>query len=346
MPSALRDWRAWLFYSTSVASGGRAVLEALRQSQNLIKVTRIPSPLRGPQADPRQQQQPRVRRTCRGAGRKSADEEPGDWSGDPAAAQGAPGAHAGRRRPAWPDAVGAAGGGTAGHPADRGRTDLVILSVEQGAIFAGRRRRSRCSASWRSARSVAPSPLRRGEFPGRSRWRSAGRQCAPWTWRRSAYAAAAVGLLLAVAAVQGAAAALLRRRIPPSGPAVEHWPWWDLPARAVATACAGPGRDRRRGGARARRRRHPDLFPVAVSVVCAFVLAEEGRSRRSILLEGILRGLTGFAVFCFGVAVLLPGLAPVTAFVSADGGGRCRPAAGGALSGRRGPGRAGPPAPR
>ena len=48
--------------------------------------------------------------------------------------------------------------------------------------------------------------------------------------------------------------------------------------------------------------------------MCAFVLAQEGPAAAVVLLEGVLRGLTGFAVFCFGVAVLLPRLPPVAAF--------------------------------
>ena len=66
-------------------------------------------------------------------------------------------------------------------------------------------------------------------------------------------------------------------------------------------------------------------FPVAISVICAFVLAQEGPAAAIILLEGVLRGLTGFAVFCFGVAALLPRLPPVAA---CGGCARRRPSAG------------------
>ena len=127
---------------------------------------------------------------------------------------------------------------------------------------------------------------------------------------------APVGLVLAVVAVQGAAA-VLRRRTPVEGPAVTRYPWWDLPARAAATAAlvlAVTGAANLLG---------PELagiltpFPVAVSVVCAFVLAEEGVAAVTVLLEGILRGLTGFAVFCFAVAVLLPRLTPAATFTLA-----------------------------
>ena len=83
-------------------------------------------------------------------------------------------------------------------------------------------------------------------------------------------------------------------------------------------------------------------FPVAVSVLCAFVLAEEGADAAVILLEGVLRGLTGFAVFCFVLAVLLPRLSPVAAFGLATAAAVAVPLLAGVLSGRRGPGPAGP----
>ena len=88
----------------------------------------------------------------------------------------------------------------------------------------------------------------------------------------------------------------------------------------------------------------PDPVSVGGSVVCAFGLAEEGPVAAVILLEGIPRGLTGFAVFCLGVAVPLPRLRAVTAFVSATAATGAAPADP-ALSGRCGPGRSGPSAP-
>ena len=153
----------------------------------------------------------------------------------------------------------------------------------------------------------------------------------------------AFGLVLAVAAVQ-AAAAVLRRWIRVAVPPAETRPWWDLPARAAATAALVltlTGAASLLG---------PELagvltpFPVAVSVVCAFVLAEEGAAAATVLLEGILRGLTGFAVCCFSVAVLLPRLDPVAAFVLATVAAVAVPLVAAAVRWRRGPGRAGPPA--
>lgn len=155
---------------------------------------------------------------------------------------------------------------------------------------------------------------------------------------------ALVGLVLAVAAVRGAAA-VLRRRTPTEVPPVTDYPWWDLPARAAATAAlvlVVTGAAGLLG---------PELagiltpFPVAVSVVCAFVLAEEGAAAVTVLLEGILRGLSGFAVFCFGVAVLLPRLPPVAAFVLATSAAVAVPLITPGSRRPHGPGRAGPPAP-
>ncbi|MCR6486875.1 hypothetical protein M8542_29005 [Amycolatopsis sp. OK19-0408] len=81
-------------------------------------------------------------------------------------------------------------------------------------------------------------------------------------------------------------------------------PWWDLPARAVVTAglvlavTAAAGR------------LGPDLtgvlapFPTALSVVAVFALAQGGPPAATATMRGLLRGLGGFAVFCFLVAVL------------------------------------------
>ena len=92
-------------------------------------------------------------------------------------------------------------------------------------------------------------------------------------------------------------------------------PWWDLPARAVATAILVllvTGSAAALG---------PDLsgvlapFPIALSVVCAFAAARSGRSGVIALLRGIVPGLDGFALFCFTVAVTidrLPGWASFT----------------------------------
>jgi hypothetical protein len=46
-------------------------------------------------------------------------------------------------------------------------------------------------------------------------------------------------------------------------------------------------------------------FPIAMSVLAAFVLAQHGPAHVEALLKGFLRGALGFAVFCFLVSILL-----------------------------------------
>lgn len=92
------------------------------------------------------------------------------------------------------------------------------------------------------------------------------------------------------------------------------WPWWDLPARAGATAAlvllvtvaastVGPGLT----GVLA-------PFPIATSVVAVFVLAQHGSAGAVRTLRGVPRGLLGFSVFCFLVSVLVVPAGVPTAF--------------------------------
>jgi hypothetical protein len=119
-------------------------------------------------------------------------------------------------------------------------------------------------------------------------------------------------LVLALLALHGASA-LLRRLHPPPLPPPPA-PWWDLPARAVATAvlvllvtgtAASVG---------------PALtgvltpFPIALSVVCAFATAQTGHVGVLPLLRGIVPGLDGFALFCFLVAITIDRMPAVAAF--------------------------------
>jgi hypothetical protein len=123
---------------------------------------------------------------------------------------------------------------------------------------------------------------------------------------------AALALLLALLALHGAGALLRRLDQPP--PALLPAPWWDLPARAIATAllvvlvtglaaALGPGLT----GALA-------PFPIALSVVCAFTTAQAGHPGVLALLRGIVPGLDGFALFCFLVAVLINSVGGIAAF--------------------------------
>jgi len=128
---------------------------------------------------------------------------------------------------------------------------------------------------------------------------------------------AGIALALAVLALHGAG--LLLRRFDAPAPERVAAPWWDLPARAVATgtlvllitglaASLGPTVT----GVLA-------PFPIALSVVCAFVLAQQGHGAVIALLRGIVPGLDGFALFCFLVAVTIEPLGAAAAFSLATG---------------------------
>ena len=123
---------------------------------------------------------------------------------------------------------------------------------------------------------------------------------------------AVVALVLALLALHGAG--LVLRRLPASTPPSGTLPWWDLPARAVATgvlvvlltglaASLGPTVT----GVLA-------PFPIALSVVCAFAVAQQGHAGVLALLRGIVPGLDGFALFCFLVAVTVDRLGGPAAF--------------------------------
>ena len=123
---------------------------------------------------------------------------------------------------------------------------------------------------------------------------------------------AGLALVIAVLALHGANALLRRLGQPPTRTLPP--PWWDLPARAIATAllvllvtglAASLG---------------PALtgmltpFPIALSVVCAFTTAQAGHAGVLALLRGVVPGLDGFALFCFLVAVTIDNLGGVAAF--------------------------------
>ncbi|MFJ8044099.1 hypothetical protein ACIRBX_26715 [Kitasatospora sp. NPDC096147] len=124
-----------------------------------------------------------------------------------------------------------------------------------------------------------------------------------------------VGLALALAATGGGARVLTlaTRNDPPPGPAAAL-PWWDLPARAGATALLVTALTT------VADRLGPDLtgvlapFPIATSVVAAFALAQGGPAVATATLRGVLRGLWGFVTFCFLTAVLTVPLGTGPAF--------------------------------
>lgn len=114
---------------------------------------------------------------------------------------------------------------------------------------------------------------------------------------------ALVGLGLALAATAAAARAMPVGGASDGRPDPRH-PWWDLPARAVATGALVLALTT------AASHLGPDLtgvlapFPIGTSVVATFALAQGGSSAAAATLRGVLRGLRGFSAFCFLVAVL------------------------------------------
>ncbi|WP_203831418.1 hypothetical protein [Actinoplanes palleronii] len=122
-------------------------------------------------------------------------------------------------------------------------------------------------------------------------------------------------LVLAVIAIAHRLVATMNRGIAGLGKPAP--PWWDLPGRALATAVlvlfvtgiaatAGPVVT----GILA-------PFPIATSVVAAFVLAQQGSPAVIRTLAGAVQGLLGFAVFCFLVAVLVVPIGIPAAFGTA-----------------------------
>jgi hypothetical protein len=122
-------------------------------------------------------------------------------------------------------------------------------------------------------------------------------------------------VVLALLALHGASA-LLRRLHPPPLP-LPSTPWWDLPARAVATAVLVllvTGTAASLGAALAG---VLTPFPIALSVVCAFATAQAGHAGVLTLLRGIVPGLDGFALFCFLIAITIDHMPAAVAFGTA-----------------------------
>ncbi|MEU9836873.1 hypothetical protein AB0D67_35495 [Streptosporangium sp. NPDC048047] len=129
----------------------------------------------------------------------------------------------------------------------------------------------------------------------------------------------AAGLCLALAAIGVTVVTLPKAEGPAGGVTEVSPPWWDLPARAVATAVLvliltsaaarlGPGLT----GVLA-------PFPIATSVVAAFALAQGGPAATIATVRGVLHGLVGFAVFCFLVAVTAEQLGGIAFAIAAAG---------------------------
>ncbi|WP_441249557.1 hypothetical protein [Kitasatospora sp. McL0602] len=127
---------------------------------------------------------------------------------------------------------------------------------------------------------------------------------------------APVALCLSLAATACGVKALARTSTD-HVPAVPPPPRWDLPARAAATALLVTALTT------AAAQLGPDLtgvlapFPIGTSVVATFALAQGGPAVAAATLRGVLRGLWGFAAFCFLVAVLAEPLGGGAAFGTA-----------------------------
>ena len=109
----------------------------------------------------------------------------------------------------------------------------------------------------------------------------------------------AVGLILTLAATAIATQLMPATTHSETPTTPTDWPARDLPARAIATALLVltlTGAAASLG---------PSLtgvlasFPIATSVVAGFTRAQHGPVPTIALLRGVLRGLIGFAVFCF-----------------------------------------------
>jgi hypothetical protein len=119
-----------------------------------------------------------------------------------------------------------------------------------------------------------------------------------------------------------AAAFALAPRLLPADPherdmPLAELPGWDLPARAVATALLVLGLTGAAAGLGPRLTGVLTPFPVSNTVLAAFVLVLEGPVQLDDFFRGFLRGVYGFATFCFLVAVLVIPLGALAAFLIA-----------------------------
>jgi hypothetical protein len=128
---------------------------------------------------------------------------------------------------------------------------------------------------------------------------------------------AGAALALAVAAILAGRAALPRRSVAP--PSAAPLPAWDLPLRAgcalalvlTLTAVAGWLGPRLSGLLAP--------FPIIATVLAVFTHAQRGPEELVRLLRGMVSGFGAFALFCFTLAVSLPGLRTGGAFALATG---------------------------
>jgi hypothetical protein len=190
---------------------------------------------------------------------------------------------------------------------------LLIITIEQGETFGAEAATSSLLALVALAVYVVAF-----ERTGRSRrWEIA--TLAGW----AAFLAVALVLsqidaspVVALFAAIGAFALALPMTPRPAAPAGPRTtpPAWDLPARAVATALlivALTGAADELGPALAGALAP---FPVATTVVAAFVLAQDGPAAATELLRGFLRAIFGTVAFCLLLALLIEPLGIAAAF--------------------------------
>jgi hypothetical protein len=200
---------------------------------------------------------------------------------------------------------------------------LLIVAIERGTHFAARA----ASASLLGLAALAAFVVVFARAARAGSWAPA--LAAGWTAfialalaLSTANVAAGIAFVIALCAFALAARLMPddRRAAPSRG---GELPVWDLPARALATAVLVVCLTGAAGGLGARVTGALTPFPVAMSVLAAFVLAQRGPRVSDELLRGFLRGAAGFAVFSLLVAVLVtpagPGLAFALALLAAIG---------------------------
>ena len=122
------------------------------------------------------------------------------------------------------------------------------------------------------------------------------------------------GLAIAVSALM-----LVRQLLPPPGPVQASRPpnHWDLPMRMVSAAALVFILTS------AAARLGPALsglltpFPVATAIIAGFTHAQQGTGAVLRFLRGYMPGLCSFAIFCFVLAVMLPGHGVAITFAAA-----------------------------
>lgn len=194
---------------------------------------------------------------------------------------------------------------------------LLIVTIEQGTHFGARA----ASASLLGLAALAAFVVVFANVARRGTWATA--LAAGW----AAFVAIALalssvsvarGAAFAIALSSFALASLLmpdHRRAP--APREGELLSWDLPARALATAVLVLALTGAAAGLGARLTGVLTPFPVAMSVLAAFVFAQRGPRVCDELLRGFLGGAAGFAVFSLLVAVLVIPAGPALSFALA-----------------------------